>query len=414
MSSVKNDLYILAGAIQDAIGPPARPGAIHWRDGRIIASGPPEAVPCPGGATVIERPGHLILPGLVNAHAHLDLTGIGPMPYCGDFIEWIQMVMASRPIGREAIEAAVRLGIEKSIAGGTAIIGDIAGVGSTVPLETLRADGRLHGVSFVEFFGLGSRQQQAIEAMERACTEFPVDRNHRVQLGLQPHAPYSAGLNVYKAAIRLTESRGVPFSTHLAETEAEIEFARTATGPFADFLRRIDRWDESIEPLGQHPLEAIADLFTKPVRWLAVHMNHVDVDQRLQFLPELRGMSIVHCPRATAYFGRAPYRFPPEPVWRRFALGTDSAINLDRTDRISILDEVSLLHRRDRIGAVALLACATIGGAASLGFDWDLVTLQPGPCAGLIAVEFDPNDPADALVQVLHEPGPIEWVVQAW
>jgi len=218
---------------------------------------------------------------------------------------------------------------------------------------------------------------------------------------------------VYKAAIRLAKLRGTPFSTHLAETEAEIEFARTATGPFADFLRRINRWDDSIQPLGKHPLEAMADLSDKSVRWLAVHMNYVDVDPRLHFRWELLGMSIVHCPRATAYFGHGPYHYEKrELAWRHLALGTDSAINLDRADRISILDEMSLLHRRDRVGSVALLECATCDGANALGFREDLVTLQPGPCPDMISLEFDPNDPTDALVQVLNEPGPIEWVAR--
>lgn len=410
MSSVKNDLYILAGAIQDATRPPSRPGAIHWRDGQIIASGSPDAVPCPPGATAVERPNHLLLPGLVNAHAHLDLTGIGPAPFGGDFIEWIEFVRDRRPTAPDAIAASVRLGIEKSVAGGTMIIGDIGGVGSTVPFETLRDSGRLYGVSFVEFFGLGSRQQQAIEAMERVCEQFPIDRRHGIQLSLQPHAPYSAGPEVYKAAARLAAARGMPFSTHLAETEAEIEFARTASGPFADFLRRIDRWDESILPLGKHPVEALGDLLAKSTHWLAVHMNYVEARQL--FRPELAGATIVYCPRATAYFGHDVRHDQRIMQWPFCGLGTDSIINLDRSDRISILDEMSLLHRRDRAGPVALLECATVAGAAALGFSQDLVTLQPGPGPGIIAVEFDPADPMDALAQVLQSPGPIEWVAR--
>ncbi len=412
MSSVKNDLYILAGAIQDATGPPARPGAIHWRRGQIIASGSPEAVPCPGGAIVIERPSHLILPGLVNAHAHLDLTSIGPIPYEGDFIEWIEMVMQRRPSGREAIEASVRLGIERSLAGGTAIIGDIAGVGSTVPVEMLRADGRLLGVSFVEFFGLGSRQQQAIEAMERLCAAHPFDSDERVQLSLQPHAPYSAGPEVYRAAARLCAARGVAPATHLAETQAEIEFARRATGPFAEFLRRIGKWDGSIEPLGAHPIEALWQIFKEPAHWLVAHVNYADNVQMARLA--LTGSTVAHCPRATAYFGHEPHHYQEALANRMpFALGTDSIINLDRADRISILDEMALLHCRDRLGPNVLLEIATVGGARALGLDHRLVTLDAGPCAGLIGVEFDPNDPADALVQVLHDPGPIEWVARA-
>lgn len=411
MSSVKTDLYILAGAAQDATEPPRRPAAIHWRDGEIIAVGSPDQLAPPAGAKVIERPNHLVLPPLVNAHAHLDLTSVGPQPCGRDFIEWIDFIRSARPTDPESLAASVRLGIEMSITGGTAIIGDIGGIGSTVPLEVLRADSRLRGISFVEFFGLGSRQRQAVEAMEALCEKYPVDRKERIQAGLQPHAPYSAGPEVYAAADRLSAARGMPASTHLAETQAEIEFARSATGPFADFLRKIGKWDGGITPLGEHPVEMLAMVSGERSRWLAVHMNYIDV--RRLYRVELVGTAIVHCPRATAYFGHDVRRYRNVMQWHLFALGTDSIVNLDRTDRISILDEMSLLHRRDRVGPAALLKCATVDGAKSLGSDAELVTLQPGPCAGLIAVEFDPRDPKDALAQVLSDPGPIEWLARA-
>lgn len=411
MSSVKNDLYILAGAAQDATGPPLRPAAILWRDGQIVHAGPPDLVGCPPGAEVIECPDRLILPGLVNAHAHLDLTAIGPTPYGGDFIEWIEFVRDARPSGPEAVAASVRLGIEKSIAGGTAIIGDIAGVGSTVPLEVLRADGRLRGLSFVEVFGLGANQQQAIDAMERWCDDYPCAPDERVQLSLQPHAPYSAGPEVYQAAARLCASRGMAPSTHLAETEAEIEFARSATGPFADFLRHIGKWDDSIKPLGDHPIEALFEILREPANWIVAHVNYSDLCRTSRL--GLTRAAVVHCPRATAYFGHPTQHYREVmSCGVRLALGTDSIINLDTSIRISVLDEMSLLHRRDNTGPAYLLHLATLGGAEALGIDHQLVTLQPGPCAGLISIEFDPNDPTDALIQVLNEPGPIEWVVR--
>lgn len=411
MSSVKNDTYILAGAAQDSTGSPLRPAAIHWCDGQIVAAGPPDRVACPPGARVLKFPNRLILPGLVNAHAHLDLTAIGPAPYGGDFIEWIEFVRDHRPTDPDALAASVRLGIDKSVAGGTAIIGDIAGVGSTIPFETLRADGRLRGVSFAEFFGLGSRQQQAVDAMERLFAAFPCGANDRVHLSLQPHAPYSAGPEVYRAASRLAAARGMVASTHLAETQAEVEFALAATGPFAEFLHRIDRWDELITPLGQHPIDAFSDILRQPTRWVAAHVHYASATQIRRLT--LAGAAVVHCPRATAYFEHQLQHYQLAMRTGRFALGTDSMINLDRTDRISILDEMSLLHRRDRIEPAQLLAVATVGGAMALGIDPQLVTLAPGPSAGLISVEFDPNDPTDALVQVVSDPGSIEWVVHA-
>lgn len=412
MSSVKTDRYIVAGAAQDATGPPIRPAAIHWRAGEIVAIGPPEAVPCPQGARLIERPNHLVLPGLVNAHAHLDLTAIGPKPYGGDFIEWIDFVRNARPSDPEALAESVRLGITKSIAGGTAIIADIAGLGSTVPLEVLRADGRLRGISFIEFFGLGSRQGRTIEAMEELWAEVSPDPDSPVQVGLQPHAPYSAGPEVYAAAARLSAARGLPASTHLAETPGEIEFTRSATGPHADYLRRINKWDEAISAARAHPIDLFLRSLSGAATWLAAHVNYCEF-RHLEALAKSLA-TVVYCPRASAYFGH------DEHAWRKMldcgvglALGTDSVINLDTRRRLSILDEMALLHRRDHIHPAVLLRLATVEGAWALHVDERLVTLQPGPCAGLIGVEFDPVDATDALRQVLSDPGPIEWLARA-
>ena len=412
MSSDKTDLYILAGAAQDATRPPIRPAAIHWSDGGIIAIGSPDELPPPAGARVIERPSHLVLPPFVNAHAHLDLTSIGPQPYGGDFIEWIDFVRSARPSDPDALAASVRLGIEKSIAGGTAIIGDIGGLGSTVPLEVLRADGRLRGINFVEFFGLGTRQRQAVEAMERVCAEFPIDPDSRVQVGLQPHAPYSAGPEVYAAAARLSAARGLPASTHLAETIDEIEFVQDAAGPFADYLRRIEKWDAEIQATRAHPIDLFHRTLAGSATWLVAHVNYCN-EAHLEALAS-RAATVVYCPRATEYFGHGPHDYREMiECGVQMALGTDSIINLDRSDRISMLDEMSLLHRRDRVQPAILLRLATIEGAWALHVDERLVTLQPGPCAGLIAVEFDLRDATDPLRQVLRSPGPIEWLARA-
>lgn len=411
MSGVKTDVYILAGAAQDALGPPIRPVAIHWSAGEVVAIGSPEAVPCPRGARIIERPSHLVLPGLVNAHAHLDLTSLGPQPYGGDFIEWIDFVRGARPTDPFALADAVRLGIEKSIAGGTAIVGDIAGVGSTVPWDVLRADGRLRGISFVEFFGLGPRQARAIEVMEELWAEVSPDADSRVQMGLQPHAPYSAGPEIYNAAARLSAARGRPASTHLAETPGEIEFTRSATGPHADYLRRIGKWDESIRAAQAHPIDLFLRSLSGAATWLAAHVNYCEF-RHVNALAESLA-AVVYCPRASVYFRH------DEHSWRemldggvRLALGTDSIVNLDTPQRLSILDEMALLHKRDHVHPAVLLRLATIEGARALHVDERLVTLEPGPCAGLIAVEFDPADGRDALAQALSDPGPIEWLAR--
>jgi cytosine/adenosine deaminase-related metal-dependent hydrolase len=94
------------------------------------------------------------------------------------------------------------------------------------------------------------------------------------------------------------------------------------------------------------------------------------------------------------------------------ALGTDGLSCLDRADRMSVLDDMRLLHRRDDADPVVLLRMATTAGAVGLDLDPDLVTLAPGPVAGLIALPFDPADTRDPFVQVLQRDDAPEWVAR--
>jgi cytosine/adenosine deaminase-related metal-dependent hydrolase len=94
------------------------------------------------------------------------------------------------------------------------------------------------------------------------------------------------------------------------------------------------------------------------------------------------------------------------------ALGTDGLPCLDRADRLSVLDDMRLLYRRDDADPDLLLRMATTAGAVGLGMDPDLVTLAPGPVAGLIALGYDPADPADAFEQVLQSDNAPEWIIR--
>ncbi len=404
------EIVLIAGAICDAAGRSFRPGAIRLRDGRILDVGDPSAVTPSPEATVIRRSGAVLLPALVNAHSHLDLTHIGPRPYTGRFTDWVGMIRAERAVTDDGIDRAVRRGIELALAGGTGIIGDIAGINSLQPWRTLR-DSPLAGVSFIEHFGLGPRQARAIEQMQQLDRDQLRSKNN-VTLGLQPHAPYSCGPDVFAAAARV----GRPLATHIAETPEELAYCRDGRGPIVDMLRAIGVWDESIEPLGGHPLDALSDsLHATP--WLIAHLNYIE-DRHIEVLARLPG-SVAYCPRASEYFGH-PVDDQPPHAYRAMldagvnvCLGTDGLVCLDTPDRISVLDEMRRLHRRDGTDPDRLLAMATTNGARALGLDPDLVTFAPGDVAGIIAVPFDPGDPADPLTQVLRRTDPPAWASPA-
>ncbi|MCC5821975.1 MAG: amidohydrolase family protein [Phycisphaerales bacterium] len=402
-----------AAAIADASLGVVAPGAlllrIHPDQVVVLAAGLPHALEAPGLPApdrVLSLPDRLLMPGLVNAHTHLDLTHIGPMPHQpGDgFVAWVHHIRAARHDTPEGIAEAVRSGIALSIAGGTVAVGDIAGAPhgrlTDTPARVLGGS-PLAGVSYLEFFGIGRSAAPAIERLERFVREaLPglSEATGPVRIGLQPHAPNTVDLGVYRWAAALADRCGLPLATHLAETPEEHAFIARGTGPQRAMLEQFGLWDDSVlQPIakGREPVRHLAGLLGEH-RVLCAHVNDAS-DAAVRLLGET-GTPVVYCPRASAYFG-APDHFGPHryrdmldagvPV----CLGTDSIVNLDTPDRISVLDEMRLLHRRDGSDARTLLAMATVHGATALGLDPDAVTLGPGPLAGLLAVPTDGGDP---------------------
>ncbi len=408
----------LADAIVDAAGCRASGGAaLLVQAGAVLAAGAREKVERHPQAAEADRrdwPGCVLLPGLVNAHVHLDLTHIGPQPYDpgGGFTGWADLIRRERACAAGEIAAAVRQGIELSRRGGTCLIGDIAGVGSLVPLEVLRESG-LGGVSYVELFGQGDGQAGAIGLLEVLRGEAArAGASGWGRLGVQPHAPYSAGPALYEAAAR----SGLPVTTHLAETLEERRFIERGDGPLRTLIESIGKWNEAILEgeravgRGRHPIEHLEPYLAR-APWLVAHVNDLGEGEARRRHLELLARtdtSVVYCPRASDYFRRSndfgPHAYRDMlAAGVNVALGTDSIVCLPPTeaDRLSVLDEMRFLYKRDGTVPSTLLAMATLNGARALGFDPSLVTFEHGPIAGMIAVpiESECNEPMRAVLE---------------
>lgn len=381
-------------------------------ESRLLRIGSPGDHDAPKADRVIERTGAVLLPGFVNAHSHLDLTAIGPQPHdqAGGFVPWVNMVRTRRPTDPEQIRAAIRLGVEKSLAGGVVAVGDILGAALGKPtlagLAELAAS-PLSGVGFVEIFGIGARADAAIDALEtiaRELAEWPTES--RIRPGIQPHAPNTVSLPVYEAAVKIAARDGLPISTHLAETPEEREFIAQAAGPQRAMLECMGIWDDcecAHIGKGAHPVAHLAGVLEqRPM--LAAHVNDA-TDEAIDILANARA-SVAYCPRASAYFG-APEKLGPHRFQEMLAagvnvcLGTDSIINLDTPGRISPLDDARLLARTTDAPARTLLAMLTTRGAFALGLEPSRYTFVSGSTiAGIVAVEVgaSPDNPARAVL----------------
>ncbi len=411
--------------------PPARlpNGSLHgsWS---IIAVGSPAQVSAHTrnrDAEILPRPDHVLLPGLVNAHTHLDLTLLGPRPFDPEtgFLGFVDTVRRERPADPESIRRAVLAGAEASRRSGVVAVGDIGGAPAGRPAaaayDALR-DTQLSGVGYIEFFAIGASEQAALERTA-AVLDNLAPPTASVRPGLQPHATNTVSPEAYRWAIRKARELGLPIATHLAETPEEHEFIASATGPQRELLERVGAWHPALLRefgLGKSPVTHFADaiqgeLDSHPgTRFLAAHVNDLGPD--LPRLIRLR-LSVVYCPRASDYFGAAS-TFGPHPYARlleagvNVALGTDSIINLPpQQPGLSILDEMRFLHARDATASKTLIAMATVNGASALGLPTQGFRFQPGlRPLGLIAVPTDPTAP-DPVAAAWRHAGDPELIV---
>lgn len=363
----------------------------------VLALGSREAVlhhPASESARSLDLQGSTLVPALVNAHTHLDLTHIGPRahdPKSG-FVAFVDLVRRERAGNEADIAASVRRGVQLSLAGGVVAVGDIAGASggrlTFAPLQAL-SQSPLRGVSFLEFFAMGRREAASLERLREALETLPAG-TPRVRAGLQPHATYSVSPPAFREALRLASRWSLPVSTHLAETFEEREFIARGTGPLRDMLERLGVWEDSIldhVAQGRSPVEHLCAGVDPPRGLLAAHV--ADASERDIQRLAASGIVVAYCPRAGSYFATherlGPHRY--REMLRAgvaVALGTDSIVNLPAEHasgahaRISTWDDMVLLSRRDGTDAETLLAMATLHGARALGVDDGLFRFRVG------------------------------------
>lgn len=368
----------------------------------------------------------LLIPGLVNAHTHLDLTHIGPVGFdeAGGFVGWVDMVRAGRHADAEQIRASVTLGLRQSLLGGVVAVGDIAGAPRAVPqiapLDAL-AGSPVAGVSFVEFFAIGLPETASRERLAAFLAEHAGEARGAARLGLQPHATNTVSVPSFLWSVEQAKARGLALMTHVAETPEEQRFIAEGRGPQRELLERLKVWDDSIlEYVGKgrtpvaHLEPALAAAQDAGQPFAAVHVNDAS-DADLTILART-GAIVCYCPRASAYFGAersfGPHRYRDMArAGISVALGTDSLVNLpkdaagERGIGMSTLDEMRLLHRRDGASAMELLTMATLNGARALGLDERAFAFAPGvPIQGVVALKLEgaPTSAEDALAGALR------------
>lgn len=395
--------------------PPVPEGAVLLEDdgATIAAVGRREDLRRDHPAVVEERAEGILMPGLVNAHAHLELSALaGQVPGGAGVVAWTRALMgrlAETTTPDADLDKAACDGAVQAIGFGTAAIADVGN--GVAGYRALAAVG-LAGVFFHEL--VGSREARTGDALRDAAEErarIPsAERPRNVAAVAAPHAPYSVSPALFQRIFSRAARDGVATTIHLAEDAEEVRLLKDGTGAWPAVLRALGV-DPAERTPRQRPVEYLAALgaFAGPRAPLLVHMVHADADDLAR--AAAARATVVLCPRSNLHIGG---RLPDVPAALAagvpLAVGTDS---LASVPDLSLWAELATLSARFPAVPPALwLEAATRGGAAALGLDW-AGALQPGKRPGLLDVTPAGGgaDPERLLVSD-HTPR-IRWMAHA-
>ncbi len=364
-------------------------------DGRIAAVGPDDAVPRPAGAASRDLGDVALLPGLVNAHAHLELTALRGLVRGLPFPEWIRTIRRIKDALSPAHYAAsARWGVLEGFAAGITTVGD---TGSSLAPAQAMADLGARGVAYHEVFGPDpARCAESVQALEEALARLTGCGSSRLRIGVSPHAPYTVSEPLLRAVAALARERGLPLAMHLAESREEHQLVTEGAGPFADALRRRGI---AVEPRGRTPVGWALAAGLDAVPALLIHgvtAGAADFDAMAA-----SGASVAHCPWSNAVLGHG--RADLDGMRRHgvaVGLGTDSVAPGGRLD---LFAEARLAGAGRRLTPRELLALATHDAARALGVA-GAGALEPGAHGDLAAVALPPaafSAPADVEAVVV-------------
>ena len=329
----------------------------------------------------------VLLPGLVNAHTHLEFSDL--QKPIGDpglpLHRWIgQVVNARSTTSSEAKRNAIHKGTLELIATGTRLAGEI----TTPPCSYPRLSEELELITFAEVLGID--RNRSTDRYEAAMAHIEVSLDG----GFSPHAPYSTTPQTIAECIDSARRLNKPVAMHVAESPDERELLVDGAGPFADALREIRVWREGVFPWPADPFTWLIDKLGQAPRALLVHGNYLNL-QEIQLVAQHPNISVVYCPRTHQFFQHESH-----PVARmlavgiRVALGTDSrASNPD----LDLWNEVKfLLNHRPDIAPEQVLRMATMYGADAMGRP-DLGRIEPGCRPGLGMVKSQATTIADLI-----------------
>jgi 5-methylthioadenosine/S-adenosylhomocysteine deaminase len=376
--------------------PPFEHGTVAVEDGRIRYVGP--RANAPRGQDV-ELGEALLMPGLVNAHTHLELTALRGFLEDLDFARWIVRLNGVKRavLDRERMLDAARFGIVEGLRAGVTTYADTCDSG--VAFDAMLEAG-VRGIMYQEVFGPDPAvRDRSLGELAEKITALRPRQTELVRLGVSPHAPYTVSDPLYAAVAELARRESLPVAVHIAESEVERQLVERGEGVFADGLRRRGI---RIEPRGRSSIDVLDRTGILATRALLIHCVRLD-DDDIRLLAR-HGAPVAHCPVSNAKLGHGTARvLEMLAAGVTVGLGSDSVASNNKMDmlaeaRAAVLGQRARVARHDVLCARDVLALATLGGATALGLESEIGSLDVGKCADLAAF------PVDECGMPVHDP----------
>ena len=411
-------------------------GAVAVSEGSIVDVGKFDEIKARNAGQIVDLGEQALLPGLVNAHCHLDYTCLrGKIPPQRTFADWIRAINAEKArLSPKDYLSSINEGFAEAKRFGTTTIANLTAFPDLIsqihaPIRTcwfaelidVRAPKHANEIVDLAIESLGRARSEPVPPATPKLAEGGSAAEGGAPWGLAPHALFTASKNLFECCEEIVRRENVLLTTHLAESREEMEMFRDASGPLYEFMKGMGR---PMDDCGNKtPLERFLDLIGRggsPNRpqaievnrpylpWIVAHLNEL-AESDFELLQNAKGQfHVVHCPRSHDYFKHNQFPFQRlHSLGFNICLGTDS---LASNENLSLFAEMRVFQRSEPgISPDEILKMVTVNPAMALHREKMIGRIRAGFCADLIAIPCGrgPN----LFEEIVGFEGQVDWVM---
>jgi aminodeoxyfutalosine deaminase len=392
-------MIVRARLIVTMNGPPIENGAVAIEGNRVVDIGLFNEVKARNSGEVVDLGEQALLPGLINAHCHLDYTCLRwKIPPPKSFADWIRAINAEKAkLSKRDFLASINQGFAEARRFGTTTIGNL----TAFPELVAKINEPIRTWWFAELIDV-REPNRARDIVDLSVESLESKENW----GLAPHTPFTASADLYRHCEEIARAKNILLTTHLAESREEMSMFRDGSGPLYEFMKGIGR---PMDDCGHEtPLALFLGRRALPGRWIVAHLNEL-AGTDFDLLAKSAGkFHVVHSPRSHGYFAHS--RFPFEKL-RAFGfnicLGTDS---LASNEDLSLLAEMRAFQKNEpRTSPEEILSMVTVNPARALRREDALGKIHPGFRADFISLPCESS--TSVFEEIIAFDRPVDWTM---